>query len=153
VIVEATTDNRNRTAAEVRSLFSKHGGSLGETNSVAFQFDRIGQIRYGLDAGDAEAVLEAAIEAGAEDCTSGEGGHEITCSPDDLNAVREALERLLGSPEEAILTWRPQASVPVEGDQAETLFRLLEALDDSDDVQRVVANFEVAEEELERLSA
>jgi YebC/PmpR family DNA-binding regulatory protein len=153
VIVETLTDNRNRTAAEMRAAFSKLGGSLGETNSVSFQFDRVGEIRYAAEAADPERVLEAAIEAGAEDVQSSEGGHEIVCAPDDLAAVRDALEARLGPPEEARLGWRPQSVVPVEGDQADTLFRLLELLDDNDDVQRVVANFEVAEEELLRLTA
>jgi YebC/PmpR family DNA-binding regulatory protein len=153
VIVETLTDNRNRTAAEIRAAFSKLGGSLGETGSVAYQFDRIGEIIYPADAADADTMLEAAIEAGADDCQSGEGGHEIICAPDDLAAVRDALEARLGPPEAARLGWRPQATVSIDEDQAETLFRLLEALDDSDDVQRVVANFEVDEAVLERLSA
>jgi YebC/PmpR family DNA-binding regulatory protein len=153
VIVETLTDNRNRTAAEMRAAFSKLGGSLGETNSVSFQFDRVGEIRYAADAADPERVLEAAIEAGAEDVQFSEDGHEIVCAPDDLAAVRDALEARLGPPEEARLGWRPQTIVPVGGDQAETLFRLLDLLDDNDDVQRVVANFEVAEEELLRLTA
>jgi YebC/PmpR family DNA-binding regulatory protein len=153
VIVETLTDNRNRTAAEVRSAFSKLGGSLGETGSVSYQFDRIGEIIYPADATDADTMLEAAIEAGAEDCQSGESGHEVTCAPDDLAAVRDALEERLGPPEAARLGWRPQASVPIDEDQADTLFRLLETLDDSDDVQRVVANFDVDEAVLERLSA
>ena len=153
VIVETLTDNRNRTAAEMRAAFSKLGGSLGETNSVSFQFDRVGEIRYAADAADAERVLEAAIEAGAEDVQSLADSHEIVCAPDDLAAVRDALEARLGPPEEARLGWRPQTVVPVDGDQAETLFKLLDLLDDNDDVQRVVANFEVAEEELLRLTA
>ena len=153
IIVETLTDNRNRTAAEVRAAFSKNGGSLGETGSVAFQFERIGEIRFAADAADAETMLEAAIEAGAEDCRSDDEGHEVSCAPDDLNAVREALETQLGAPEEARLGWRPQASVPVGPEQAQTLFKLLETLDDSDDVQRVVANFEVDDAVLERLSA
>ncbi|MGF1477718.1 MAG: YebC/PmpR family DNA-binding transcriptional regulator [Geminicoccaceae bacterium] len=153
VIVEALTDNRNRTAAEVRSTFSKLGGSLGETNSVSFQFDRIGQIHYPADAGSPDKVLEAAIEAGAEDCESGEEGHEISCAPDDLNAVREALEQTLGPADNAILGWRPQVMVPVDGDKAETLVKLLDTLDDNDDVQRVVANADFPDDFLERLSA
>ena len=153
VIVETLTDNRNRTAADIRSAFSKLGGSLGETGSVAFQFDRIGEIRFPAEAADAEAMLMAAIEAGAENCQSSEDGHEITCAPDDLASVRDSLEAKLGSPEAAHLGWRPQTMVPVADDQAETLFKLLEALDDSDDVQRVVANFEVDDAVLERLSA
>jgi YebC/PmpR family DNA-binding regulatory protein len=153
IIVETLTDNRNRTAAEIRMAFSKFGGSLGETNSVSFQFDRVGEIRYAVAAGDADAVLEAAIEAGAEDCQSSAEGHEIICAPDDLSAVREALEAKLGSPDEARLGWRPQVMVPVGAEQAETLFKLLDLLDDNDDVQRVVANFEVDDAVLERLSA
>jgi YebC/PmpR family DNA-binding regulatory protein len=153
VIVETLTDNRNRTAAEVRSAFSKLGGSLGETGSVSYQFDRVGEIIYPADVADADTMLEAAIEAGADDCQSGEGGHEIICAPDDLAAVRDALETRLGPPEAARLAWRPQATVPIDEEQAETLFRLLEILDDSDDVQRVVANFDVDEAVLERLSA
>jgi YebC/PmpR family DNA-binding regulatory protein len=153
LIVETLTDNRNRTAAEVRAAFAKLGGSLGETGSVAYQFDRVGEIRYGADVADADAMLEAAIEAGAEDCRSSEDGHEFICAPDDLAAVREALEARLGPPEMARLGWRPQVTVPVDEDQAETLFRLFEILDDSDDVQQVVANFEVDDAVLERLSA
>jgi YebC/PmpR family DNA-binding regulatory protein len=153
VIVETLTDNRNRTAAEIRAAFSKLGGSLGETGSVAYQFDRVGEIIYPAAAATPDAMLEAAIEAGAEDCRSDESGHAIICAPDDLAAVRDALEARLGPPEAARLGWRPQATVPIDEDQAETLFRLLETLDDSDDVQRVVANFDVDEAVLERLSA
>ena len=152
-IVEALTDNRNRTASEIRAAFSRHGGSLAETNAVSFQFDRIGQIRFAADAADEEAMLEAAIEAGAEDCQSSEDGHEITCAPDDLAAVSEALEAKFGAPEASILTWRPQVTVPVEDDKAPTLFKLLEVLDESDDVQRVVANFEVSDDALANLQA
>ncbi len=152
IIVEALTDNRNRTAAEIRAAFGKHGGNLGETGSVAFQFERVGVIRYPAEAAEAEEMLEAAIEAGAEDCESGEEGHEIRCAPEDLAAVRELLEERFGPPEEAALSWRPRATVPVSEDKAQTLFKLLEALDESDDVQRVVANFEVSEEVLARLA-
>ncbi len=153
VIVEALTDNRNRTASDIRSTFAKLGGSLGETNSVSFQFDRIGEIRYAADVGDPDTVLEAAIEAGAESCESGAEGHEITCAPDDLNAVREALEATLGPPEHAILGWRPQVTIPLDGDVAQTVVKLLEALDDNDDVQRVVANADFPDELLERLAS
>jgi YebC/PmpR family DNA-binding regulatory protein len=153
LIVETLTDNRNRTAAEVRAAFAKLGGSLGETGSVSYQFDRVGEIVYPAEAADPDVMLEAAIEAGAEDCRSDESGHEIICAPDDLAAVRDALEARLGPPAAARLGWRPQAIVPVADDQAETLFRLLETLDDSDDVQRVIANFEVDDAVLERLSA
>ncbi len=154
VIVEALTDNRNRTAAEIRSTFSKLGGSLGETGSVSFQFDRVGQVRYPPDMADADAVLEAAIEAGASDCETTEEYHEITCAPDDLAAIGAALEERFGPPESALLTWRPQTTVPVDDEErAQTLFRLLDTLDDSDDVQRVVANFEVPDEVMARLTA
>lgn len=151
VIVEALTDNRNRTASEVRAAFSKHGGSLGETNSVSFQFDRVGQIRYPGDAAEPEAMLEAAIEAGAEDCTFDEDAHEITCAPDDLATVRDYLESRFGTPEQAALGWRPQVTVPLDDDKAESVFKLLQVLDDNDDVQRVVANFEVSDEVMARL--
>jgi YebC/PmpR family DNA-binding regulatory protein len=153
VIVEALTDNRNRTASDIRATFNKLGGSLGETGSVSFQFERVGEIRYPASAGDPEVVLEAAVEAGAEDCESGEAGHTIVCAADDLNDVREALEAKLGEPERAALDWRPQAIVEVTGDTAQTVMRLLEALDDNDDVQRVVANAEFPDEMLERLAS
>jgi YebC/PmpR family DNA-binding regulatory protein len=153
VIVETLTDNRNRTAAEVRAAFAKLGGALGESGSVSFQFDRVGEIHYPAEAADPDAMLEAAIEAGAEDCRSSGEGHDIVCAPDDLSAVRDALEQRLGPPEEARLGWRPQATVPLSPEHADTLFRLLETLDDNDDVQRVIANFEVDDEVLERLSA
>ncbi len=151
IIVEALTDNRNRTAAEIRAAFSKYGGSLGESGSVSYQFQRVGQIRYPASAADEETMLEAAVEAGAEDVESGEAGHVVYCAPEQLAAVREALEHRFGPPLEAALAWIPRATVPIEGAKAESLFKLLEVLDDNDDVQRVVANFEVAEELLERL--
>jgi len=153
LIVETLTDNRNRTAADVRAAFSKLGGALGETNSVSFQFDRVGEIHYPAEAANADAMLEAAIEAGAEDCRSSEHGHDVVCAPDDLAQVRDALEARLGPPEVARLGWRPQVAVPVSPEHAETLFKLLETLDDLDDVQSVTANFEVDDEVLERLSA
>jgi YebC/PmpR family DNA-binding regulatory protein len=152
IIVEALTDNRNRTASEVRAAFTRHGGALGETNSVSFQFDRVGQIRYAADVASADAMLEAAIEAGAEDCQSSEDGHEILCQPDDLGSVREALEARFGPPSEALLGWKPQATVPVDDERAEGLFKLIEQLDENDDVQRVIANFEVSDAALARLA-
>jgi YebC/PmpR family DNA-binding regulatory protein len=153
VIVEALTDNRNRTASAVRSTFAKHGGSLGETNSVSYQFNRVGSIRYPAEVADADTMLEAAIEAGADDVESNEEGHEVVCAPDELDAVREALEARFGPPEQAALSWRPQATVPVDDERAEGLLKMLQALDDNDDVQRVVANFEVSEGTLERLAS
>lgn len=153
VIVEALTDNRNRTASEVRAAFNKHGGSLGESGSVSFMFDRIGLVHYPADVASADAMFEAALEAGAEDVVSDEGGHEITCAPDDVSHVREALEQRFGAADAARLDWKPNVSIAIDERQAETLFKLLAALDDNDDVQRVMANYEVADEVLERLSA
>lgn len=153
LIVEALTDNRNRTASDVRSAFSKFGGTLGETNSVSFQFTRVGAIRYPPDAGSADEMLEAAIEAGADECDSDETGHELTCAPDDFNEVREALEKQLGTAMSAELAWKPNTTVEVNEEQAEDLFKLIEALDENDDVQKVAANFEVSSQVMERLSA
>ncbi len=153
IIVEALTDNRNRTASEIRAAFSKHGGTLGETNSVSFMFDRIGVVRFPADAAAGDAMFEAALEAGAEDVESGEFGHTITCAPDDLSAVRDGLEASFGPPEEARLDWRPQSEIAVEAGPAETLLKLLEALDESDDVQHISANFSMADDVMERLSA
>ncbi len=143
LIVEALTDNRNRTAGSVRTAFNKGGGAMGETNSVAFNFDRVGQIKYPADAGDEGAIMEAAIEAGADDVESSEDGHEIFCKPDDLNTVQKALEDALGEPESARLDWRPLNTVDLDKATAEKLFNLLDVLDDDDDVQRVAGNFEI----------
>ena len=156
LIVEALTNNRNRTAGEVRSSFSKHGGNLGETNSVSFMFDRMGEFRYPLKAGSADDVLEKAIEAGAEDVVSGEGeegAHEIYSAQDSFNSVREALEKSLGQPASAKLMWRPKTTTPVDGETAETLIDLIGALDDNDDVQNVYANFEVSDAALAKFAA
>jgi YebC/PmpR family DNA-binding regulatory protein len=144
VIVEALTDNRNRTASEVRTAFSKNGGTLGETNSVSFMFSRLGQVTYPLAVGDNDAMLEAAIEAGAEDVETGEEDHAVTCAPDDLSTVRDALEARFGESGGAKLVWKPLNLVPVaEEDVAQSLFKLVEALEDSDDVQTVYANFDI----------
>jgi YebC/PmpR family DNA-binding regulatory protein len=153
VIVEALTDNRNRTASEVRSAFVKHGGNLAETGAVSFMFEHVGMINYGADAGDADAVFEAALEAGADDVESGEAGHDIFCAPDDFAAVRDSLEAALGVPAQARLDWRPQNTVEVDERQAETLMKMLDTLEDSDDVQRVAANFDISDEIMARLSA
>lgn len=153
VIVETLTDNRNRTASEVRAAFSKHGGSLGETNSVSFLFDRIGHIVFAPDVGAADAVFEAAVDAGAENIESTEDGHEIICAPDDLMKVRDSLSEQFGDPREANLTWKPQTTVSVEDETASSLIKLLDVLDDNDDVQRVSANFEIDDEVLARLMA
>ena len=153
IIVEALTDNRNRTAGEVRTAFNKLGGTLGETGSVSFQFARVGAVRYPAAAASADAMLEAAIDAGADDVESGEESHEVYCKPDELNAVRDALEAKFGAPEKAALSWRPQNTIEVSGEAAENLLKLIEALDDSDDVQAISANYTVPESEMARLSA
>ena len=153
IIVEALTDNKNRTAGEVRANFTKHGGNLGETGSVNFMFDRVGCIQYPKDAADADAMLEAAIEAGADDCVSSDEGHELYCASDDLHEVATALNDAFGDATSAKLIWKPQNTIEVAGDAAQTLLKLLNALDDNDDVQNVYANFEVSDEELEKLTA
>jgi YebC/PmpR family DNA-binding regulatory protein len=153
VIVEALTDNRNRTASEVRSAFSKHGGSLGETNSVAFLFERVGRIRYPAAAASADAMLEAAIEIGADNVDSDASGHEITCRPESFSGVRDALEARFGAPAESRLAWQPVSTVPLGEGTAEILFKLLDALEDNDDVQTVSANFEIGGELMARLTA
>lgn len=153
VIVEALTDNRNRTAAEVRALFNKHGGSLGETNSVSFMFNRVGEIVFPAAVAGAEAMFEAALEAGAEDVESGAETHTVTCAPDDFSTVRDALEDRFGAPQSAHLAWRPTTGAPVGEDHAESVLKLLDALEDSDDVQRVFANFEFSDEVMARLTA
>ncbi len=153
VIVEALTDNRNRTASEVRAAFSKHGGNLAETGAVAFMFERVGQITYPMDAASADGMFEGALEAGANDVDSSGEAHEITCAPDDFAAVREALEAQFGEALSSGLDWKPGNTVQVEEGSAQTLLKLLDVLEDNDDVQRVAANFEIDEAVLERLSA
>ena len=151
VIVEALTDNRNRTASEVRTQFSRHGGNLGETGSVSYLFDRVGIVAYPADTATADEIFEAAVEAGAQDVDSSDDGHEIICDADDLHAVREALEARFGDPNSARLNWKPQTSIPVDAAQAETLLKMLEALDDNDDVQNVSSNVDVDEDVLRQL--
>ena len=153
IIVEALTDNRNRTASEVRAAFSKYGGALGETNSVSFMFDRIGLIVFDAEVAVADDMFEAAVEAGAENVESTAEGHEITCAPDDFSALREALAERFGDPRGAQLTWKPQTTVDIWGALAENLLKLLDVLDDNDDVQQVSANFEIADDILARLTA
>ena len=153
VIVEALTDNRNRTASNVRAAFTKSGGALGETGSVAFMFDRVGEIIYPADAASADAAMEAAIEAGAEDVQSDENGHVITCAFGDIGDVTTALETALGEAESVKTIWRPQTGTPVDEDRAQSILRLISVLDDDDDVQNVYANFEVDDETLAKLSA
>jgi len=153
VIVEALTDNRNRTGGDLRSIFSKNGGALGESNSVAFQFDRKGLLRYPASAGNADTMLEAAIEAGAEDVESGEEGHEVSCAVEDFAAVRDALEATFGTAESARLEWWPSTTIDLDEDRAREVLKLLDILDDHDDVQTVYANFEVDAAAMERLTA
>lgn len=153
VIVESLTDNRNRTASEVRAAFSKYGGTLGETGAVAFMFERVGLIVYGADKTSADEMFEVALEAGAQDVESGDETHEITCEPDDFSTVRDSLEEAFGDPDDARLDWRPQNSIAVDEDTAGTLLKFLDVLEDNDDVQRVAANFDVDDNVLERLSA
>lgn len=153
VVVEALTDNRNRTASEVRSTFSKYGGNLGETGSVGFMFDRIGQILYPLDKAGPDAMFEAAVEAGASDVESEDGQHRIVCAPDDFAAVREALVAKFGEPESSGLAWQPNIMVNVDEETAASVLKMVEALEDSDDVQNVTTNFEVSDDIMERLLA
>jgi len=151
VIVEAMTDNRNRTASTVRSTFGKHGGNLGETGSVSFMFDRKGEVVYPTSVGDADTVLMAAIEAGAEDVESNEDGHTIYCADTDLNDVSNALEAELGESESTKLVWQPQTTTELDLEGMQKLMKLIDALEDDDDIQRVTANFEASDEVLEQL--
>jgi len=146
VIVEALTDNRNRTASNVRSTFSKNGGNLGETNSVAFMFDRKGEIMYKPSVGDADTVMMAAIDAGAEDVETDEEGHWITCADTDLNEVATALEAALGESETTKLVWKPRTTTPADLETLTRLMKLVEVLEDDDDVQSVVTNVEATDE-------
>lgn len=153
VIVEALTDNRNRTASTVRSTFGKNGGNLGETGSVAFMFDRKGQVSYPADSGSADDVMMAAIEAGAEDAESTDDEHVIWTADTDLAAVASALEEHLGESESTKLVWRPQTTTEIDLETAQKLMRLIEALEDDDDIQTVTANFDVSDEVMAELSA
>jgi YebC/PmpR family DNA-binding regulatory protein len=152
VIVEALTDNRNRTASDVRTAFNKYGGALGETNSVSFLFNRMGVIRYPAAVASADAMLEAAIEAGAENAESDDEAHEVTCPIEDFFTVRDALETKFGEPDSAKLDWRPTTSVTLDEDRAASVLKLLDALDENDDVQNVYANFEIPDAVMQKLS-
>lgn len=145
IIVEGLTDNKKRTAPEIRSAFTKYGGTLGEENSVSFQFDHVGYVVYKADAASEDAIFEAAIECGAEDIQSNDEVHEITSSIEQLGSVRDGLSKKFGDPLEARITWKPKNTVPVNSDVAETLAKLVDALEDNDDVQQVVTNAEIAE--------
>ncbi|MGB2051367.1 MAG: YebC/PmpR family DNA-binding transcriptional regulator [Candidatus Puniceispirillaceae bacterium] len=150
-IVEALTDNRNRTASEVRAAFSKFGGSLGETGSVSFMFDKVGQIIYPVEIANADSMFEAALEAGAQDVETDNDTHLVTTNPEDFNAAREKLEEIFGTPEEAQLTWVAQNTLDVNEDQARTLLKFIDTLEDNDDVQSLSFNFEISDEILTKL--
>jgi len=145
VIVEALTDNRNRAASDIRSYFTKSGGNLGETGSVSFMFDRVGVIEYDAKVASDDAMLEAAIEAGADDVASDEDGHEVFASPETFRDVAKALEAKFGEPRKAALVWKPQNTITVDDETGEKLFKLLDLLNEHDDVQNVYANFEVSD--------
>ena len=153
VIAEALTDNRNRTGGAVRAAFTKHGGNLAATGAVAHMFEHVGEIRFKAAAGSPDAVLEAAIEAGADDAASDDTGHLVTCSFDSLGTVAAALEEKLGEPESVKAVWKPNLTTEVDEDNAESIMKLIAALEDDDDVQNVFANFDVSEDVLKKLTA
>lgn len=151
IIVEVLTDNKNRSAANVRSYFTKYGGSMGETGSVSFMFDRVGELVYKPEVGDADAVMEAGIEAGADDVESDDEGHTIICAFEDLSEVSKALEEALGEAESVKTIWKPQNLVEVNEEKAGTIMKLMDALEDDDDVQNVYSNFDISEEIMAKL--
>lgn len=153
IIVEALTDNKNRTAGEVRAAFSKMGGNLGETGSVGFMFDHIGQIIYPLEKASADQMFEAVLEAGAENVETGDDGHEIITSTNELMPVQEALEAKFGPPTSSGMTWKPNVMAPIDAETAEAILKLVDLLEDSDDVQKVYTNFEVSEADMQKLIA
>jgi len=153
VIVEALTDNRNRTAGEVRAIFSKNGGNLAETGAVSFMFSHVGVVEYDAKAASADAILEAAIDAGAEDVVSNDDGHQVITTPDTLNDVTKALEARFGEPRKSSMLWRPQNTVALDDEAGEKVLKLIESLDDSDDVQNVYANFEVSDALVAKMSS
>jgi YebC/PmpR family DNA-binding regulatory protein len=153
IIAEVLTDNRNRSASEIRTIFSRYGGAMGETNSVSFMFERKGMVRYPAKAASADAMFEAALDAGADNVESDGEAHEATSAPEDFAQLRDKLEAKFSAPLEARLVWRPTNNVPVDGENAEKLLKLIEALEDNDDVQTVSANYDVSEDVLARLTA
>src|SRR5580693_9590182 len=153
VIVEVLTDNRNRTAGEVRSIFTKSGGNLAETGAVSFMFDHVGVVEYDATIAGPEAMFEAALEAGADDVVSNESGHEVYAAQNQYGAVAKALEAKFGEPRKSALVWRPQNTVAVDDEQGEKLLKLIENLNEHDDVQNVYANFEVSDALVQRMSA
>jgi YebC/PmpR family DNA-binding regulatory protein len=153
VIVEALTDNHNRTAGEVRSIFTKSGGNLASTGAVSFMFDRVGVVEYDDKAASADAMLDAAIDAGADDVTSNDDGHQVFTTPESLRDVAKALEGKFGEPRKSALLWKPQNTVALDDDAGEKMLKLIESLDDNDDVQNVYANFEVSDALVAKMSA
>jgi YebC/PmpR family DNA-binding regulatory protein len=153
VIIEALTDNRNRTAGEVRSYFTKAGGSLAETGAVSFMFDRVGFIEFDHKVASEDAMLEAALDAGAEDVSTSEDGHEIITTLESLREVAQALEQKFGEPRKAALVWRPQNTISVDDEAGEKILKLVDALEDNDDVQNVYANFEVSDALVAKIGA
>ena len=151
LIVQALTDNRNRTSADVRAAFSKYGGQMAENGSVSFMFDHVGVIAYPPEKGSEDAMLEVALETGADECVTSEDGHEFITSIESYASVRDALEAKLGAPASAAITWRPKNSVAVPDDAGETLIKLIEVLDDHDDVQNVYGNYELSDALMEKL--
>lgn len=152
VIVQTLTDNKNRTAPEIRSAFSKANGAMGETGSVSFMFDFVGLLRYKLSVATEEKMFEAALDAGASNCETDENGHVITCAQEDFGAVRDGLEKAFGMADSAKLSWVPKNLVPVSEDNARIMLKLIDALEDNDDVQEVYTNFEIPESILAELS-
>jgi len=153
IIVEVLTDNRNRTASDVRTAFTKNGGNMAETGAVSFMFDHVGVVEFNADVASADDMLEAAIEAGADDVVSGENGHEIYTAQDALAEVSKALEARFGEPRKSALIWKPQNTLAVDDDQGEKLLRMIEVLEESDDVQNVYANFELSDSLMAKMSA
>ncbi len=153
VIVEALTDNRNRTAGEVRSIFTKAGGNLAESGAVSFMFEHVGVVEYDTGNADADAMLEAAIEAGAEDVISNEDGHQIFTATNSLAEVTKALEAKFGEPRKSAMTWKPQNTIAVDDEAGEKILKLMDALDDNEDVQNVYSNFEVSDALMQKMSA
>lgn len=153
VIVEALTDNRNRTAGEVRAAFTKYGGNLGETNSVSFMFDRIGVVRYPIQGVDHDKMFDAAIEAGAQNLETTDKLYEIETSLEDFVDMRDKLIKTFGEPESAELIWKPQTTTSLDEEKATTLFKLIDVLEDNDDVQSVFANFEVSDDVMEKIAS
>lgn len=153
VIVDALTDNKNRTAGDVRAIFTKNGGNLGETGSVNFMFDRVGQVLYKAEVAEAEDMFEAALEAGASDVATDAEEHDITCEADDFATVQKALEEKFGEPEKSGLIWKPNVTSDLDAETAESVMKLIDALEENDDVQVVTANFEVSDDVMEKLLA